>query len=104
MIPISISILTLLHCYRLWKRTDEKSINLRNRLSGILLAMTFIILPSVSIKVFATFVCHNFDDNTSFLKIDYTLSCLTGSHTDFILYATIMIIIFPFGIPGEWEE
>ncbi|GMI40505.1 hypothetical protein TrCOL_g10999 [Triparma columacea] len=72
---------------------------LKNALFEAFLAMTFLILPAVSIKIFTTFACHNFDDATSFLKSDYSINCKDPAHNFYSLYATGMILVYPIGIP-----
>jgi hypothetical protein len=68
----------------------------------IVLAITFLILPSVSVKIFSTFACENFDDGTSYLKVDYSLSCQTETYKLHSLYAAGMVLVYPIGIPFSY--
>ena len=61
----------LLVSYRATKSTRPE---LSNRIFSYFLTLTFLILPSVSIKIFSTFACRTFDnDYGSFLKADYNI-------------------------------
>ena len=57
----------------------------------------FLVYPSVSAMLFATFSCEGFDDGTSYLRADYSLNC------DALLkirwYARIMLFVYPLGLP-----
>jgi hypothetical protein len=99
LLPLFISGLLISWYLRLSKKEDERSINLRNKLFELVLAITFLILPSVSIKIFSTFACHDFDDGTSHLKVDYDLDCKAENYGLFKAYSWIMVMIYPVGIP-----
>jgi hypothetical protein len=99
LLPLFISGLLISWYLRLSKKEDERSINLRNKLFELVLALTFLILPSVSIKIFSTFSCQDFDDRTSHLKVDYNLDCKADNYGLFKAYAWIMVMIYPVGIP-----
>jgi len=54
---------------------------------GYFLALTFLILPSVSIKIFSTFASRVFDGGyESFLKIDYNIDCDSSEHAAYEAY------------------
>ena len=64
------------------------------------LFMTFLILPSVSTKIFSTFACRAFDEGYgSYLKVDYSIDCDGAEHKLFQIYALACVAIFPMGIP-----
>jgi hypothetical protein len=98
-LPLFISCILISWYLWLSEKEDEGSINLRNKVFEVVLALTFLILPSVSIKIFSTFACQEFDDGNSFLKVDYNLDCNSARHTAFEVYAWIMILVYPVGIP-----
>ncbi|GMH50067.1 hypothetical protein TrRE_jg13386, partial [Triparma retinervis] len=75
---------------------------LKNALFEAVLATTFLILPSVSVKIFSTFACHDFDDGTSYLKVDYSLSCRAAEYSFYRLYAAGMVLVYPLGIPFSY--
>ena len=102
LLPLLTSIILIGAYFVLHKRTDRRSVFLCNKLFEVFLAMTFILLPSVSIKIFSTFACHHFDDGTSFLTVDYSIDCNASEHTFYRGYAGAMILIYPIGIPFSY--
>jgi hypothetical protein len=70
----------------------------------VFLAMTFLIYSTVSTTVFQTFACDTIDDSattkTSYLRADYSIQCGTSTHTLYRVYASVMVIIYPLGIPA----
>jgi hypothetical protein len=72
-----------------------------DRLIGIWFWLIFLVYPSTSQMVFNTFNCREFDDPgaSSALIIDYTIDCNADAHTTMSMYAGIMLILYPFGIP-----
>ena len=71
-----------------------------NRVFSGFLILTFLLLPSVSVKIFTTFACDEFDgDYGSFLKADYSIDCGSDEHALFWWYAVAMIFCYPIGIP-----
>jgi Transient receptor potential (TRP) ion channel len=69
----------------------------------IFLTMTFLIYSTVSTAVFQTFSCDRVDENTAvatrYLRADYSIQCDTAEHKLYKVYAAVMIIIYPIGIP-----
>ena len=63
------------------------------------LAITYIVLPTVSIIIFGTFPCDEFDDGGSYLRADYSVNCLKLEHKVWVVYAFVMMGIFPIGVP-----
>ncbi|GMI33722.1 hypothetical protein TrRE_jg10774 [Triparma retinervis] len=68
----------------------------------VFLALTFLFLPSVSVKIFSTFSCHDFDTGDSYLKVDYSLQCNAPKHKKLTLFALFMIALYPAGIPFSY--
>ncbi|CAM9298466.1 unnamed protein product [Laminaria digitata] len=70
----------------------------RHVAAGFLL--TFVVFTSASSTVLKTFAC---DDNVvegeSYLRADYNISCKSPLHAGFMLYAGLMILVYPMGIP-----
>ncbi|GMH93142.1 hypothetical protein TrST_g13735 [Triparma strigata] len=66
-VPIVLTVILLGIRYAL----PEEYKNIRTKLFEVFLAMTFVILPGVSVKIFSTFACQKFDgDYGSYLKVD----------------------------------
>lgn len=68
------------------------------------LLVLFIVLPSCSSKIFATFVCDSFDINgddgtANFLQSDYAIDCDSQRYSILLSYSIVMIIIYPIGVP-----
>jgi hypothetical protein len=70
----------------------------------VFLAMTFLIYSTVSTTVFQTFACDTIDDSatvkTSCLRADYSIQCGTSEHQSYIVYAVVLVFIYPVGIPA----
>ncbi|CAM9670042.1 unnamed protein product, partial [Sphacelaria rigidula] len=72
---------------------------------SIALLLAFFIYSSVSFTIFQTFVCETLDNGVEYLREDYSLTCSTGIHTAMQVYAGLMILVYPVGIPaffGWW--
>lgn len=63
------------------------------------LFVVFYIYSSVSFTIFRTFACETLDDNVSYLRADYSLTCSTVRHSMFEAYAMFMVCVYPVGIP-----
>lgn len=63
----------------------------------------FLVYPSVCAKVFATFVCSELDEDlegsNSYLRADLSISCNGPWRSVMLAYATVMIVIYPIGVP-----
>ncbi|GMI11382.1 hypothetical protein TrVE_jg4951 [Triparma verrucosa] len=97
-IPLVIGLIMIV-AYAILKRY-ESTIPLSNEIFASFLFMTFLILPSVSIQIFSTFACRDFDgDYGSYLKVDYSIDCDAPSRNFYWYYACVMGLIYPIGIP-----
>lgn len=77
----------------------------RSRLLSATLFFLFFVYSSVSYKIFQTFLCDPLDDGNVYLQADYSLTCSTKRHRAYTIYAGLMIIVYPIGIPaffGWW--
>lgn len=69
------------------------------------LFILFFVYSSVSFTIFQTFVCDDLDDGNSYLRADYSIHCSTKRHLVYTTYASVMVCIYPVGIPaffGWW--
>lgn len=66
---------------------------------SIALFIMFAVYSSVSFTVFQTFVCETLDDGVEYLRADYSLTCTTSAHTAMEVYAGLMVVVYPLGIP-----
>ena len=64
------------------------------------LFVLFFVYSSVSFTIFQTFVCDPLDDGNAYLRADYSITCYTEMHTTYVVYASLMLVIYPVGIPA----
>ena len=69
------------------------------------LIFSFIILPSLSTKLFQVFICSDIDPddvangNDIYMTVDYNVSCSSVKYKFGVLWAAAMIGVYPIGIP-----
>eukprot|EP00752_Nemacystus_decipiens_P008151 g7290.t1 len=64
------------------------------------LLLTFLVFTSASTTAFKTFPCDDqVVEGESYLRADYSLSCNAQRHMWYKIYAGIMIVVYPIGIP-----
>jgi hypothetical protein len=63
------------------------------------LVLSFVIFAPASTIILQAFVCESFDDGSSYMYADYSLSCQTQLHEQYVIYAAVMVIVYPIGIP-----
>lgn len=114
-IPIVLSAAVLLIYYLQTKLSGPVELDRRNHfrrklqiqyLKNILLASYFI-LPSISVTILNTFVCHNYDASNEdplnekhlLLLSDLTVDCNSSSYAFWFIWAVVMTIIYPIGLP-----
>lgn len=66
---------------------------------SVALFVIFVIYSSVSFSIFQIFVCETLDDGVTYLRADYSLTCSTGAHKAMQVFAGLMILVYPVGIP-----
>ena len=74
--------------------------NIRKRHRSIALLVTFLVYSSFSSEVFQTFACEGLDDGKSYLRADYTIVCDSPKHKAFQIYAGLVVMMYPIGIPA----
>ncbi|GMI56462.1 hypothetical protein TeGR_g6845, partial [Tetraparma gracilis] len=68
-------------------------------LMALFLVNSFL-LPQVSMVIFSTFPCTEFDDDYgTYLTADKSIDCDGAAHAGMVAYATAMIFVFPVGKP-----
>jgi len=77
-----------------------------NKYFTYILYLTYLVLPSVSVTIFKMFPCVDIDPYSEdsdahdlFLKADVSIKCDTTYSYIATIYASVMIIIYPVGIP-----
>ena len=72
---------------------------LRTSTFNLFLIIIFLVYPSCSNTILNTFACQTFDDGSSALLIDPSVSCQTEVYHQYQIYAAIMLLLYPIGIP-----
>lgn len=67
---------------------------------GVGFYLLFLIYPSVSANIFATFQCEGLDDGSYWLRADFSIRCYTRTHYLMMIYAVGMSCVYPLGIPA----
>ena len=70
----------------------------RHKHQSALLYFAFFVYSPVSYKIFQTFSCDEIDGGKSYLRANYSLSCLTPRHSWYEMYALVMVGAYPVGI------
>ncbi|CAM9723567.1 unnamed protein product, partial [Phaeothamnion confervicola] len=67
----------------------------------VFMVFTFLIYSTVSTAVFQTFACDDLRDVGAerYLRADYSIECYTTKHKGFMIYAAVMALVYPIGIP-----
>lgn len=63
----------------------------------IIIMIGFVFFSPSSVVIFQTFVCETFEDGTQALVADSSVECFTPIHITYIVYACIMVLIYPIG-------
>lgn len=74
--------------------------NVRHKHVSMALLVTFLVYSSVSSVVFQMFACDDLDDGKNYLRADYTIDCDSTKHRVLQIYAGLMIMLYPVGIPA----
>ena len=74
---------------------------LADQLLTFIFVIFYLIYPSNSANIFATFQCETLDDpeQSSFLRKDFKVDCKTSFHQYMMYYAALMVFVYPLGIP-----
>lgn len=72
----------------------------RNRHLTAALFVVFFVYSSVSSTILQTFRCDPLDDGVRYLQADYSLTCSNAKHKAYTVYASLMLIVYPLGIPA----
>lgn len=102
---VVITILSLAYYIsKMCSRSRHNVINLQRRFLSVAVFVAFFVYSSVSSTIFQTFPCDYVDGDFS-LMVDHSLSCTGSLHRKFQIYAGIMAVIYPVGVPavfGWW--
>ncbi|GMH95941.1 hypothetical protein TL16_g13256, partial [Triparma laevis f. inornata] len=62
------------------------------------IAITFLVLPTITTSIFGLFPCDNLDNDSSMLRKDYSISCDDGGRDFWVFYGWLMVLVFPIGV------
>jgi len=82
-----------------FSKSEKTKLDFRRGMTTGAVWILFLIYPSVSNKIFQTYSCVDFEDGSSVLRADYTISCLDPNRTGWLALASIMIVVYPLGVP-----
>ncbi|GMI06915.1 hypothetical protein TrLO_g13170 [Triparma laevis f. longispina] len=64
----------------------------------VLIAITYLILPTVTTTIFGVFSCDYFDDDSKHLRADLSINCNNGNRGLWLVYEVSMVMVFPVGV------
>jgi hypothetical protein len=81
-----------------WTTSDPEKKKMRKSclMSGVLM-ITYLMLPTACLNIFQAFVC-----NEGVLTIDQTVKCDSSEYTQIRLYAVLMLVVWPIGVPFSY--
>lgn len=78
----------------------------RDRYLTIFYMLTYLVLPSVTSTIFRVFLCVDVDPQNEdsmptdhYLIADLSMSCESDEYRRWVIYASVMIVVYPVGIP-----
>ncbi|CAN0295739.1 unnamed protein product [Scytosiphon promiscuus] len=81
------------------------TLTFRRKHLSLAIFIMFLVYSSISRDIFLVFSCEKLDNGVSYLRADYGLECYSGRHAAFRVYAGVMVLVYPLGIPalfGWW--
>ena len=82
------------------RQSEDALRNIRHMHVSMVLLVTFLVYSSVSSVLFQMFDCDYLDDGMYYLRADYSIECSSSKHQSLQVYAAVMIVLFPIGIPA----
>ena len=79
--------------------SEETLRRIRHKHMSAVILVAFLVYSSVSSAVLQMFDCKHLDDGNNYLRADYTILCDSVKHRALQVYAGVMVIIYPVGIP-----
>ena len=83
--------------------SEETLRRIRHKHMSAVILVTFLVYSSVSSAVLQMFDCEHLDDGNNYLRADYTILCDSLKHRVLQVYAGVMVIIYPVGIPALYS-
>ncbi|CAM9549196.1 unnamed protein product [Discosporangium mesarthrocarpum] len=103
LLPIAVLTIPWLNYLIVKRRNQDMSQEALDQVSlkhvSVALLVIFRVYSSLSSTVFRTFACDKLDDGRDFLRADYRLTCDSPKHRGLMVFAGIMIVVYPVGNP-----
>lgn len=84
------------------RRSEAALRTVRHKHASMVLLVTFLVYSSASSMVFKMFDCDSLDDGIRYLRADYSIDCDSERHQNLQIYAALMIVLYPVGIPASY--
>jgi len=81
----------------LYMRNKTRAV--RDAFFNVFLLLSFVVLPTIATKAMNAFDCDELDTGRRVLKGDLDINCDSARHHLFQIYAGVMILVYPVGIP-----
>ena len=65
---------------------------------SLLFWTSLLVYFAASATIFQAFACDTLESGVSYLRVDHRLECYTRSHRSFMVYASVMTVVYPIGI------
>lgn len=62
------------------------------------IAITYLVLPTITTKIFGVFPCDWMDDGSHMLRKDYSINCDADNRVFWVSYGWLMVVLFPIGV------
>ena len=82
-----------------YRRSEEVLQNVRHKHMSTVLVLTFMVYSSASSLVFQMFDCEHLEDGNYYLRADYRIQCDSSKHRALQVFAGVMMVLYPVGIP-----
>ena len=82
-----------------YRRSEEVLQNVRHKHMSTVLVLTFLVYSSASSLVFQMFDCEHLEDGNYYLREDYRIQCDSSKHRALQVFAGVMMVLYPVGIP-----
>ena len=86
-----------------YSESEETLRRIRHKHISAVILVTFLVYSSVSSAVLQMFDCQDLDDGNNYLRADYSILCDSPKHRALQVYAGVMVIIYPVGIPALYS-
>ena len=91
---------TYSYVVRRYRPSHEALKVIKHKHVSMMLLVMFLVYSSSSSTIFQMFDCEVLEDGKDYLCADYTIECDGPRHRALMIYAGVMILLYPLGIPA----